>query len=319
MGLFARLWGAGRAADSPDLAAAVARAVDLVEPRLRQISGFPDRYQHAAAHALAYARELAGRLPGPVHVSREAYASDPLVHALFATPAEIHTALCVSQSMRDYRRDHPDAGDVYALICMRRGTKAMLGMELSGEVLRRDVPQQAVYFTDHTVADTGPSEARAREQIAWGLFDSLAKHVRLRVDARRRKKDALEQERDEWLVRLHGADRARRGELETGLQQALHRLGALTESLELHRLADDFDAVLGVPERYVYVERTRLTLDSMGLLNGSSGHGAEEIEFCDLIGRDRRRWTVAVMYCDRVMEEAAEGDRFMLAQRWLGL
>lgn len=323
MGLFGKWLGAERGPASPELLAAIERAVDLVEPRLKQAGGYPERYRRAVARALEHAGALAAQVPGLVHVSREAYASDPLVHALFASPDDIHAALCVSQSMRDFRREHPEAGEVYALICMQRGTKHLLGMEVEGDRLRHDVPQEAVFFFEHTVVDPGRTEAEARAHIARGFFDSLAAHVRLRVEARRQEKAALEQARDEWLARLHGAAPARRAECEAecqaGLARTLARLGEVAASLDLRRYGEDFDAVMLAPERHLYLERTELALDGMGLLREPCLGDCARVEFCDLVGRDRRRWTVAVMYCDRVHEEASMGDRLLLAQRWLGL
>lgn len=319
MGLLGKLLGSGRVADDPGLAAAIERAVGQVEPRLKQAGGYPERYRAAVAHALDYVRRLAAQVPGPLAIDREAYARDPLVHALFASPDEVHAALCVSQSMRDFRREHPAAGEVYALMCMRRGAKAMLGVEMDGEVLRRDMPQQVVYFTGHTLADPGRTEAEARERIAQGFFDSLVAHVSLRVSARRQEKSDLEQERDELLARLRGADNGQRAEFAGRLEQTLGRLGQVTESLDLRRYAEDFDAVLLTPERYVFLERAAMTLDGMGRLREPDASGADLVEFCDLVGRDRRRWTVAVMHCERVQDEATIGDRLLLAERWLGL
>jgi len=319
MGLLDRLWGGQDRPDDPELPAAIERAVDRVEPLLRQAGGFPERYRRPVAHALDYARKLAAQVPGPVAINREAYVGDPLVHALFATADDVHAALCVSQAMRDFRRDHPEADEVYALIGMRRGTKAMLGIEMEGELLRRDVPQKAVYFTDHTLADPGRTEAEARQRIAQGFFDSLLSHVRSRVDARKREKSTLEQARDELLARLRGADRDRRDELEPQLRQTLGDLGRVAAGLDLRRYGEDFDAVLLAPERHVFLERTAMTLDGMGLLREPDSSGSTQIEFCDLIGRDRRRWTVAMMYCDRLGDEASMGERMERAQRWLGL
>jgi hypothetical protein len=317
--LLDRLLGSERATVDPDLSVAIERAVERVEPLLKQAGGYPERYRRAVASGLDYARALAARVPGPVAVDREAYASDPLVHALFASPDEVRTALCVSQAMRDFRRQHPDAGEVYALICMRRGTKAMLGIEMEGEILRRDVPQQAVYFTDHTLADPGRTEAEARERIALGFFDSLASHVALRVAARKLEKADLEQARDELLARMRGAEPERHPELAEALNQSLRQLGRVAESLDLRRYVEDFEAVLLAPEKYVSLERTAMVLDGMGLLREPDASGSTEVEFCDLVGRDRRRWTVAMMYCNHLREEATITDRLATAQRWLGL
>jgi len=319
MGLFGRLLGGARTVITPDLAQAIERAVDLVEPRLKQAGGYPERYAGPVAHALAYARQLAAAVPGPVPISREAYASDPLVHALFASAEDVRTALCASQAMHEFRRDHPEAGEVYALICMRRRAKALLGIEMDGEVLRRDVPQEAVFFTDHTLADPGRTEAEARERMALGMLDSLVVHVAWRVESRQREKAELEQARDELLARLRGAEPDRRREWEEKLSENLAQLGVVAASLDLRRYADDFDAVLLEPERHVYLDRASMVLDGMGVLREPDAAGSREIIFCDLIGRDRRRWTVAMMHCDRLMDEATMGDRLASAQRWLGL
>ena len=199
------------------------------------------------------------------------------------------------------------------------GENEILRVEMDGEVLRRDMPQQVVYFTGHTLADPGRTEAEARERIAQGFFDSLVAHVSLRVSARRQEKSDLEQERDELLARLRGADNGQRAEFAGRLEQTLGRLGQVTESLDLRRYAEDFDAVLLTPERYVFLERAAMTLDGMGRLREPDASGADLVEFCDLVGRDRRRWTVAVMHCERVQDEATIGDRLLLAERWLGL
>jgi hypothetical protein len=319
MGLLGKLFGAERRVDSPDLLAAIERAIDRVEPRLKQIGGYPDRYRKPVAHALEYVRTLATQVPGPVAVNRDAYASDPLVHALFSSPDEIRAALCASQAMHDYRRVHPGACEVYALLCMRRGDKIMLGMELSGDMLRRDVPQHAIYFTSHTLADPGRTEAEARECIAQGFFDSLIAHVSARIEARKQEKIRLEQARDELLAHLRASSAERRTDLEDRLKVTLTRLADLAGTLDLRLHVHDFEAVLGEPEQYLHIVQADMTLDGMGILHEADAPGGTVIKFSDLIGRDRRRWTVALMHCDHVEDAPTISDRLLTAQRWLGL
>lgn len=319
MGLIGHLLGRARKDWAPEVLAAVDRAVDRVEPRLRQASGYPYRYARAVAHALEYSRALADQVPGPVMVSRAAFAGDPLVHALFATPEDIHAALCLSRGMHQFRAGHPEAGDVYALLCMRRDTRSLLGVEMDGEMLRRDVIQQAVNFSNHTVADAGETEAEARERIAEGFFDSLLARVASRIEDRRRERENLERQKDELLGRLRCAGEDKRDGLNARLRETLEALGRLAESSGLARYAEEFDAVLLEPEKFLYLERSTMILDGMGLLRDRAGGDSEELEFCDLVGRDRRRWTVVLMHCNQVMEEAARDERMVLAERWLGL
>lgn len=319
MGLLDSLFGKSGAGESPLLADAVEWAVDRVDPRLRNLGGYPERYRQSVAHALAYAQALADGVPGPIPITTEAYASNPLVHALFAVQDDLHAAITASRAMESFLRDHPTVGEVYALLCMRRQTKNVFGMEMQGEILRRDVPQEVVFFTDYTIAEPGLTEAEARQRIARGFFESLVVHVINRIDARKEERGRLEQARDEILARMRAAPPDRRAELEAGLRNVLSRLGAIVASLELSQYGRDFDAVLTQPEKHLYLERTEINLDSMGIVRSQNAADSAEIDFCDLIGRDRRRWTVIMMYCDHVRHGASVEGRFESAERWLGL
>ncbi len=320
MGLIARLFHTGQTADPPDLQAAIERAVYLVEPRLKLAGGFPARYRKPVAHALAYCRSLAAQVPGPIVVDRKSYASDPLVHALFPSLHEVRAAMCISQAMRDFHKSFPAAVEVYALMGMRRQEKKMFGMEMQGETLKRDVSQHLVYFSDHTLADPAPTEAEARERVMWGLFDSLMAHVTRRVAARQQERAALEQEKDELLARMRGASAATRAELEPRWQELLVRLQAIHQELDLRQYGEDFDAVLLQPEAHLYLQQTAMYLDNMGIHRGeSSGESSgEKLQFCDLIGRDRRAWTVVMVHCSNLQSDATLSERLETGQRWLG-
>jgi hypothetical protein len=319
VGLLNTLLGGHHEDDSPELMHAVDWAVDRVDPILRQMGGYPARYRKPVAHALDYAHALAARIPGPVSITPESHSSDPLVHAMFPLRDDLYVAMENSRAMRDFFQAYPETSEVYALICMRRINKAMFGMEMEGDILRRDVPQEAIYFTDYTIAEPGLNEAEARQRIARGFFESLVIHVQNRIQIRKLEKVALENERDELLARLHGGEANRRAEVEQELQSVLERLAEHVAGLELRRYPDDFDAVLLEPEKHLFIEQAGINLDSMGIVRRPDTSGSNEFIFCDLIGRDRRRWTVTLMYCNQVKNRASITDRLEHAQHWLGL
>lgn len=302
----------------PLLATAVERAVERVEPRLKLAGGYPQRYREAVAHALDYVRDLATRVPGPIDLGRESFARDPTVHALFGSVDEVKAAMCMSQAMRDYTRDHPLAEEVFALMGMRRHERGAFGMEIQGEVLRREVPQTLVYFSDHTIAVPAVSEADARERVAWDLFDSLLFHVAERVSARRHEKDALEREKAEAVARWHaGGPDAQAARCH--LDELVARQGRLLAGLDLRRLGEDFDAVLLNPAQYVRLDWTRMCLDGMGVLRRPDEMvDAHPVAFADLHGRDRRQWTVILVHC-RGIEHESLAARLEQAHRWLAI
>lgn len=310
MGIFSRLLGLDPENDHPELLLAIKRAISGVEPLLKQVSGYPDSYSEAVATALEYARGLAASIPGPIAINRETYAMDPFVHALFPSANFIKDALNASQSMRDYHCQHPAASEVYALMGMRRDEKTMLGMELSGQLIQRDVPQNIVYFTSHTIEHPASSEKESRDLVAWGFFDNLVDNVAKRIAMRKQKKQSLMQEKDMLAARLHTANAQTRTALEEELNKVLSSIQAAICSLDLRSYLDDFKAVLLNPEQYLRLDQTAMVLDSMGIRRKSTQEEqGQPVVFNDLIGFDRRKWTVALVYCSNMQIESSTAQR----------
>ena len=319
-GLLARLGGLIRPAPvDPALDAAVDHAIERVEPRLRLFSGYPARYRKAVARGLEYARELAGCIPGPVELNPETFNRDPRIHAMFVSLQEVMSGMCVSQEIRDYRRAHPLPGEVYALLGTRRWEKNVLGMEVDGDILRRDVPQVVVYFNDHTLASPAPSEAEAREAMAWSFFDGLLKHVRRRIDARLVDKVELDKARDELLARLRSRPPGQRAALQAEYDALLARQRGLGRQLDMSTWAEDFDAILLEPEQHLYLTEVAMRLDGMGVLRQPEDPvQSTPMTFADLVGFDRRRWTVNLVHCVDLGQDSIS-DRLESACRILSL
>ena len=305
MGMFSRLLGFDHKKDLAELLPAIERAVSGVEPLLRQAGGYPGIYHKPVTVALEYARHLAASVPGPVAVNRESYASDPFVHALFPSLDFVQDAFNASRAIRDYCSEFPDSGEVYALMGMRRWEKNMMGMELSGQIIQHDVPQNMVYFTSHTIENPAPSEKQARDQVAWGFFDSLVGKVAKRVAERKQKKLSQLQEKDLLMARLRTADAQTRPALEEELSRVVDSVQATVSSLGLHNYIADFEAVLLNPEQHLRLDQTSIILDRMGIRRDSdNANQGESVTFNDLIGFDRRNWTVTMVHCSNMQSES---------------
>jgi hypothetical protein len=323
-GLFSRLLEHARRPATPDsglVQEAVERAVQRVEPRLRQVGDYPRRYLRPVARALEYVQDLAQAIPGPVEMSPELYGRDPFIHALFGSPEEMQHALCMSHAMHEYARRPGGPGtDAYALMGMRRREKTAFGMEASGEVIRREVAQRVVCFTDHTLSGPAPTEAEARRLLMWNLFDGLVERLAERLAARQQARQALQKEKDYLSAQLRSADADHRPALQQRLDALLADLAKAQAALDLRHLAADFDDIFLDPERHLRLERVTLRLDAMGVLHAGDGDAnTHALDFTDLIGRDRRRWTVVMAHCHPRPELLAMADRLREAGRWLQL
>lgn len=301
--MFAHLF--GHKQHLPDLMPAVEHAINRVEPLLKQIGSYPDAYFSPVSSALEYARTLANSLPGPLTINRESYAHDPLVHAFFPSVESVTEAMISSLPLQTLASQSPAGGELYALMGMRRSEKNVVGMQLSGQLVQHDVLQNMVYFTSHTIDDAAHSEAEAREKIAMDFFDHLIAKVVQRVARRKQIKQELLQEKDLLIARLRTADEHERAELRKHLARLMERLQIGVGALELEQYPEYFASVLLEPAQHLRLEQTRIRLDSMGIR-----HPDEDVDqgqvfvFDDLIGYDRRNWTVTLVRCNDIPHEA---------------
>lgn len=305
MGFLKHLLGLERQKEIPGLAAAVERAVNRVEPRLKQTGGYPKIFHKSIANALEYSRSLVAAIPGPIEINRAAYVQNHFVRALFPAVDLIQEGLSSSEAMRDFHRQNPAAHDVYALMGMRRWEKSTLGMELLGQVLRRDVLQSAVYFTSHTLENPSTTLEEMLEKTFWSFFDRLIDLVAKRIAANKQVKSDLLREKDWLAARLHEANDQTRPALAEEMAKLLSHTQEVVASLELRNYLQDFEAVLLNPEQHLRLEQTSMYLDDMGVRRepGADNTGAP-LEFNDLIGFDRRQWTVALVHCADIHVES---------------
>ena len=318
MGFLRYMLGLDRQKEMPGLALAIERAVNRVEPHLKQIGGYPRIFHKPITRALEYSSSLAASIPGPVEINRAAYAQTPFVHALFPSVDFIQEGLCSSQAMRDFHVRNPASREVYALMGMRRLEKNMLGMELLGQVLRRDVLQHVVYFTNHTMENPSISVEETREMTSWSFFDKLIDLVAKRIEARKQEKTDLLREKD-WLVaRLHEANDQTRPALAEEMDNILSQTQKVVASLDLRDYLHDFEAVLLNPEQHLRLEPISMYLDDMGVRREPGEVAGEPVEFNDLIGFDRRQWTVTLVHCSDIHVEPY-AERLEAAYRRLSI
>lgn len=319
MGMFGNLFGHNSKRDTPELLSAIERAITGVEPLLKQVSGYPENYRKPIAAALEYAHTLAASVPGPVTVDRESYAKDAFVHIIFPDIDSVTEAICSSLALQDYLRDSPSVNELYALMGMRRFEKSTVGMELTGQTIQRDVVQKVVYFTSHTLESPAPSEQQARDLVAASFFDSLVTKVKKRVEERKQEIQSQQLKKDMLMARLHTANELDRSALQEELGRMLNSLQAVAGSLELNSYVNDFEAVLLNPEQYLHMDQKTIIMDSMGIRrDGDDAGRGKKFMFNELIGYDRRDWTVTMVKCGNIQGESFS-ERLEKAYRKLAI
>ena len=298
------------------IALAIEAFISGVEPRLRAIRQYDRRLWPVMAATFDYLDELVERLPAAIDLSRSAWQQDPAINAFFATPNDLSLLLARSTALGDFFRLNPLACAAYALLIVTRREKQVFGVSLVDDVLRRDVAQTRLSFSEPRVLYPAASEEATRQaarQCAVSLY--FAGMARDRLNRLQASQQSLEYER--LMVQIRHKDlrrRARRGDrdgsLTRGVFAAEARLAALEQERGTPRLGqynllavmfDEAWQLLANHRHQLHLVPLTLRVDRMGIKHdlpppaGAPSHELSLLE-CATAGT---RHVIAMVRCAR--------------------
>ncbi len=261
---------------------AMERAVDATDRRIRLLAGYERKLRPAVLRAIDHVVSILDRLPRPVELSRAGYSRDARVSAFFASPQRIAEMLGSDQTFVEFRegRDGRIADRALALLVLEHTERKVLGMELRGEQVRREVAQRVASFSGHRLLDPAMDAGAHRTLLRRRAFDHLLERALAaitrssasRVELERelvllqRKLDTLEA--GPWSFEPCSSEQAPCPlEMESRIEEIedeLDALGGSTDTLEHH--LEQVIEVLENADAYLRMEELTLILDPMGVL-----------------------------------------------------
>ncbi len=308
---------------SPQVRRALERVATVIDPLMKSAPGFESKLAGPIDQALAYCDQLVAGLPGPIDIDRQSFASDPIVHAFFATADDVARTLGENRAVRDYLASGEswDSEFFYAMLGARRQIKKTLGVALQGEMVRGDVPVEYLYFSDHTVTAPGASLEATREGLRRAGFDSLLKSFRWHLKTLRDERQALRDDRD---LERDQINVLRASSADSGLSAHTRRLNELDERLrqiadllQPDQLVDALADFLAAPATALRLESLSVKVDRAGAVTSGDGIGVESLEFRQIIGRDRRRQVAFLVRVRREDAARAVEETKEMRQRYL--
>lgn len=261
------------------LQAAIERAVDGTDSRLRLLPGYRKRLLEPVVTAIDHVVALVDDLPPPLTATRRNYSDDPRLAAVFASAQAMLDELGRDKTLRGFLAG-PGRGAtrVTALIMAEREEHHILGRDLVDGMMRRDVPQVTVNFTGHRLLDPGPAEVEVRRHLKRRAFDHLLTLALARIGATQVERADLVRQRDLLRHKLVALERGGwtfkrprepapdlrvlRAELER-INTQLHAVGADDRVLQVH--LDIVAEVLSDARRQVWSRDISLHLDAMNI------------------------------------------------------
>lgn len=220
--------------------AAIERAVDGTDRRLRAMRNYRKRLRDPVEHAARHVIALVEGLPAPAEISQRAFSTDSRVRAFFSSNEHLREVLGGFRELRDYLQDYtgslPD--EIFGLLSMAMEERSVLGMELEGEVMRRDVLQVAVNFCNHRYLCPTAAEADSRWELKKRAFDFLLARALERLVEEKKKRSELDRQRHLLRQKLAAMKAGNWGlasmfEDAGGLQPDLPALEAQIESIDV--------------------------------------------------------------------------------------
>lgn len=310
--------------------AAMERAVDGTDPRLRALPGHKKHLRGSVIHAIDQVVALVDSIPAPLMAGRSDYSADPRLAALFASADHMLEVFGSDAGLNEFRESPAGSADrVTALLLAERVEKNVLGMDLVGDMLRRDVAQVTVSFRSHRLLELTTNEVDTRRQLKRRAFDYLLTLALTRIAEVRGKRADLARQRDLLRRKLRTLERAGwsfeavegvRPEPEALLadlqeiESELANLGADTGALRarLDIVAD----VLGHAEQQLWIEDIVMHMDRMNILRDARDASARRIALREL--HNARGWHLVLLLISLAPGELPRReDLIAAAQRYL--
>jgi hypothetical protein len=320
----------GAAARLPE---ALERVVEGTDPGIRFVRGYGKKLRTGITTSLEYAEQLVTDIPRPIEVSRRTFVSDPYVNAFFTNVDDLQTVFSRSSEIRDFMDDVSQQAMPHccALLCMHKSERTVMGMELEGEMLKTDVQQLAVSFSDHRIYAPAPDETGAREGLKQCLFEGLVTHalariMRLKVMNRelQHRHQMLHARLRHLLVKTCGAGRHGRPDAAAAreVEDTRQELRKVEEQLlnaqppSPQELLNQVNAVFSRPDNFIRTRKSSLILNKMGIkIDANSSQPSNKLDLTEVIIGDEqpRVVTLATFPRDELRIHAEFMARRMLA------
>jgi hypothetical protein len=276
------------------LDAAIDRAVEGTDPRLKMMSAYDRKLRGPVARAVQYVIKLVDSLPPAAELGAQSLDDCPALAAIFYSPSSLQDIISHDTELKSYRRSRRVNQDgVNALVLVNTRQKRILGSALVDGETRKDVAQTTIDFHDQRFIAPSPSEAETRDLLKRRAFDHLLTVALAQITNQSQERKELQAHRAVLLSKLklltrsggfahqHGLEEQAdlQNKMET-IEQQLAGLGP-DEAVIPSNLAMVVD-VLETAAEHLWAERKNYCIDRYYVVHDHPTKAVPAIEFLEL-------------------------------------
>lgn len=160
--------------------------IDASNSKMRAVQGYSHKLRGHVRSLYNHVLQIAEEIPPPIDLNLDSFRTNPLVNALFVCSKDIDQLLKTDPDVDAYLRAHNkyQVPVMYALLTASKHEKQTLGIGMLGDILIRDVPQQAINFSAHKIHTPCASSAELNTALKKYLFGRVAALVKQEMTSR---------------------------------------------------------------------------------------------------------------------------------------
>lgn len=295
------------------------RVIQGIDKKLCLVPGYRKKLQQEVATSLQYIDQLIDQVPGVINVSRAAFVSDPVVRAYFSTPDTLQNIFSCGNEIKTFfdQPENNQLDECCALLCAEKSERTIPGLALEGDVIRRDVMQTAISFSDYKVLSPARDEQGVRNGIKRCIFDGLITyalqhianykierrdlmHRRRILNAQLRNRQTSHNGLSALLAEAHFAP-DHNDDVTDELRAAEARLNTMTGDKDvLSFYLDEIRKVFAQPEKFIRLNQACFHLNDMGIkLDGHAADSVGAVCFSELEVSNVMKRVVAIIRYNR--------------------
>lgn len=288
----------------------VEHVVDVVDPKIRVIGRYAHKLMQPLSHTWDYLTDMADMVPDGVTLSSVTYSDDPRMKAIFSTQAVVQQLLGTIEPLLHEKQNNVTPGQVYMLLSMEKKESSFLGAEINGDIIRRDVLQTKVTFSNRKFLSAGYDENDARLGYKRCALEGLLHKAHdLVLQSRNEQRQLIERKRElhhqlhatgKILPKDHSFIFTRNDYLDDAppelieIERQLTEMRIKSDSPDYH--LDQIIEVLKHPEQYLRMESQSMVLSNLGVkLSGKTMDAGVNIDYAEVeVENELKRVTMIV-------------------------
>lgn len=160
--------------------------VDASNSKMRAVHDYSPKLREHVRALYNHVLQVADQIPPPVDLNLDAFRTDPLVNALFASNNDIDKLFNTDPDVNVFLRSHSQyqVPILYALLTATKSEKRTLGIGMKGDMLIREVPQQTVNFSSYKIQTPCVSSSELSTALKEYLFSRVVALVKQEMTLR---------------------------------------------------------------------------------------------------------------------------------------